>query len=74
MVAFIVIISVFLTIWFFWRSLYLPELKSHARYLTSELRLINSVKEDWQDDLNVQRWVYNHSHVVVVDNPNDSHK
>ena len=71
MVAFIVIISVFLTIWFFWRSLYLPELKSHARYLTSELRLINSVKEDWQDDLNVQRWVYNHSHVVVVDNPND---
>ena len=71
MVAFIVIISVGLSIWFFWRSLYLPELKSHARYLTSELRLINSVKRDWQDDLNVQRWVYNHSHVVVVNNPND---
>ncbi len=70
-VAFIVIISVGLSIWFFWRSLYLPELKSHARYLTSELRLINSVKQDWQDDLKVQRWVYNHSHVVVVNNPND---
>lgn len=70
-VAFIVIISVCLTIWFFWRSLYLPELKSHARYLTSELRLINSVKEDWRDNPAIQRWVYDHSHVVVVDNPND---
>ena len=37
MVAFIVLISVSLSILFFWRSLYLPELKNHARYLTSEL-------------------------------------
>ncbi len=71
MVAFIVIISVFLTIWFFWRSLYLPELKSHARYLTSELRLIKSVKQDWQNDIKVQRWVYQHSHVVVIDNADE---
>lgn len=71
MVTFIVFISVSLSIWFFWRSLYLPELKSHARYLTSELRLINSVKQDWEGNLEVQRWVYDHSHVVVVDNPND---
>lgn len=71
MVAFIVIISVGLSIWFFWRSLYLPELKNHARYLTSELRLMNSVKEDWQDNPRVQQWVYQNSHVVVVDNPSD---
>lgn len=71
MVAFIVIISVGLSIWFFWRSLYLPELKSHARYLTSELRLINSVKEDWRDNPQVSQWIYQHSHVVVVDNPSD---
>lgn len=70
-VAFMVIVSVSLTIWFFWRSLYLPELKSHARYLTSELRLMNSVKKDWQDNPQVQRWVYQHSHVIVVDNPVD---
>ena len=70
-VAFIVIISVGLTVLFFWRSLYLPELKSHARYLTSELRLIKSVKQDWQNDLKVQRWVYQHSHVVVIDNPDE---
>ncbi|TXD96178.1 HAMP domain-containing protein [Psychrobacter frigidicola] len=71
MVAFIVIISVGLTIWFFWRSLYLPELKSHARYLTSELRLVGSVKKDWQNNPEVQQWVYEHSHVVVVDNSSD---
>lgn len=71
MVAFIVIISVSLSIWFFWRSLYLPELKTHARYLTSELRLVSSVKEDWQNTPEVRQWVYQHSHVVVVENPAD---
>ena len=71
MVAFIVIISVGVSILFFWRSLYLPELKSHARYLTSELRLMNSVNKDWKDNPEVRQWIYQHSHVVVVDNPSD---
>ena len=71
MVAFIVLISVSLSILFFWRSLYLPELKNHARYLTSELRLINSVNEDWQYRPDIRQWVYQHSHVVVVNNPSD---
>lgn len=71
MVAFIVIISVGLSIWFFWRSLYLPELKNHARYLTSELRLMNSVRKDWQDNPKMQQWVYQNSHVVVVNNASD---
>ncbi|WP_407074450.1 ATP-binding protein [Psychrobacter sp. CAL346-MNA-CIBAN-0220] len=71
MVTFIVIISVSLSIWFFWRSLYLPELKSHARYLTSELRLMSAVKKDWQNNLEIQQWFYQHSHVVVVNNPID---
>ncbi|MBO6226009.1 MAG: two-component sensor histidine kinase, partial [Psychrobacter sp.] len=65
MVSFIVLISVSLSILFFWRSLYLPELKNHARYLTSELRLMISVNEDWKDQPEVRRWVYEHSHVVV---------
>ncbi len=71
MVAFIVIISVSLSIWFFWRSLYLPELKTHARYLTSELHLISNVKKDFKDNPAMRQWVYQHSHVVVVDNPSD---
>lgn len=71
MVTFIVVISVGLSIWLFWRSLYLPELKTHARYLTSELHLISSVKKDWRDNQAMRQWVYEHSHVVVVDNPRD---
>lgn len=70
-VTFVVIISVSLSIWFFWRSLYLPELKNHARYLTTELRLINSVKKDWKDDPDIRQWIYQHSHVVMVENPSD---
>ncbi len=71
MITFIVIISVSLSIWFVWRSLYLPELKTHARYLTTEMRLINSVKEDWQSNPEIRQWIYEHSHVVVVENPSD---
>ncbi|MGM8887593.1 histidine kinase dimerization/phospho-acceptor domain-containing protein, partial [Psychrobacter sp. 1U2] len=50
---------------------YLPELKNHARYLTSELRLMNSARIDWQDNPKMQQWLYRNSHVVVVDNPSD---
>ena len=50
---------------------HLPELKNHARYLTSELKLINSVNKDWQARPEVRQWIYRHSHVVVVDNPSD---
>lgn len=71
MVMSIVIISVGLTLWFFWRSLYLPELKNHARYLTSELRLIKSTRQDWQSQPEFQQWIYNHSHVIVVDDPSE---
>ena len=71
MVAFIVIISVGLSIFFVWRSLYLPELKNHARYLTSELQLMNSARKDWRNNPEVRQWIYQHSHVIVVDNPSD---
>jgi len=71
MVVFIVFISVSLSILFFWRSLYLPELKNHARYLTSELQLINSVNKDWEGRPDVRQWIYQHSHVVVVNNPSE---
>lgn len=71
MVTFIVIISVGLSILFFWRSLYLPELKTHARYLTTELQLISSVKKDWQNTPEFRTWIYEHSHVAVVENPSD---
>lgn len=67
MVMSIVIISVGLSLWFFWRSLYVPELKNHARYITSELNLISNSHRDWQQHPEIQQWIYQNSHVVVVE-------
>lgn len=71
MVMFIVIISVGLSIWLFWRSLYLPELKNHARYLTTELQMVNNIRRDWMDQPKVIEWLLRHSHITVVENERD---
>ncbi len=46
MVVFVVFVSIGLTIWLFWRSLYLPELKSHARYLATELAILDEISKN----------------------------
>ena len=40
-VSFIVFMSSAVSLWLFWRSLYLPELKNHASYLASEIKLLD---------------------------------
>lgn len=42
LVLFIVFFSLFMSLWFFWRTLYLPEIQQHARYLGVELEMINN--------------------------------
>lgn len=71
LLTFIVAMSVGLSIWLFWRSLYLPELKNHASYLASELELIHSSRTEWADNADVQAWLIKHTHITVVDNPDD---
>ncbi|MDY3306903.1 ATP-binding protein [Psychrobacter sanguinis] len=61
--------SVVVSIWFFWRSLYLPELKNHARYLTTELKLITATREHWGENEEVRQWILANNHVVVVEDP-----
>ncbi len=46
MVIFVVLISVSLTAWLLWKSLYLPELKSHARYLATELAILDEISNN----------------------------
>lgn len=65
-VIFIVFTSIAVTIWLFWRSLYLPELKNHASYLVSEIKLIDSMHNDWADNPAVQQWIDAHTHIKVV--------
>lgn len=42
LVGFIVFFSLFMSLWFFWRTLYLPEIQQHARYLAIELDIIHN--------------------------------
>ena len=68
-VMLMVTVSVVVSIWFFWRSLYLPELKNHARYLTTELKLITATREHWGENEEVRQWILANNHVVVVEDP-----
>ena len=71
MVIFIVFVSVMLSIWLFWRSLYLPELKNHAGYLANELKLLHSAQDHWQDNPEVSKWLKDNIHLSLVKNPAD---
>lgn len=69
-VMLMVVISVVVSIWFFWRSLYLPELKNHARYLTTELKLVTATREHWGENEEVRQWILANNHIEVVEDPN----
>lgn len=69
-VMLMVMISVVVSIWFFWRSLYLPELKNHARYLTTELKLVTATREHWGENKEVRQWILANNHIEVVEDPN----
>lgn len=71
MIGFIVMMSVMLSIWLFWRSLYLPEIKNHANYLASELDFLDKAKNRFVDDPANLNWFYTHSHIQVIDNADD---
>lgn len=71
MVIFIVFASVVLSIWLFWRSLYLPELKNHAGYLASELELLHTSRSQWSAHPEVQEWLAKQTHIQVVDDPEE---
>lgn len=43
LVLLVVLFSLFMSLWFFWRTLYLPEIQQHARYLAVELELVNNL-------------------------------
>lgn len=66
MVLFMVIISVALSMWFFWRSLYLPELQNHANYLANQLLMIEKAEKDWATEPNVKAWVLDNANLSIL--------
>lgn len=74
LVVFVVVFSLFMSLWFFWRTLYLPEIQQHARYLAVELELINNpdiriLHQGQQVD--VDTWLKNRIGIEYITNPSD---
>lgn len=62
MVMLMVFLSVNLTLWFFWRSLYLPELKNHANYIANQLVMLNALQEQPE----IKQLVIKASHIDII--------
>ncbi|MFW2177774.1 MULTISPECIES: ATP-binding protein [unclassified Moraxella] len=70
MVLFMVVASVLLSLWFFWRSLYLPELQNHATYLANQLLMLDKADKDFHQQPQLKQWVIQASHIEVITDPN----
>jgi len=74
LVLFIVFFSLFMSLWFFWRTLYLPELQQHARYLAIELELVNNpdIRILHRDsEVDVDTWLKNRIGIEYVTDPKE---
>lgn len=71
MVIFIVAASVGLSVWLFWRSLYLPELKNHATYIAGELQLIERIRQEYGSNSDLQAWLSTNTPLQIVENPSE---
>ncbi|MGL4023548.1 ATP-binding protein [Acinetobacter baumannii] len=69
-----VLFSLFMSLWFFWRTLYLPEIQQHARYLAVELELVNNpnIRIFHRDsEVDVDTWLRNRVGIEYVTNPKE---
>ena len=74
LVLFIVFFSLFMSLWFFWRTLYLPEIQQHARYLGVELEIINNpdLRIFHNDaEVDVDTWLKNRVGIEYITNPKE---
>lgn len=69
MVMLMVLVSVALSLWFFWRSLYLPELQNHATYLAHQLLMIDKADKDFKNNPELKNWIIDASHINVITAP-----
>lgn len=74
LVLFIVFFSLFMSLWFFWRTLYLPEIQQHARYLSVELEIINNPNLRIfhnNTEVDVDTWLKNRVGIEYITNPKE---
>ena len=71
MVMSVVMVSVVLSLWFFWRSLYLPELQNHANYLANQLLMLDKASRDFDQQPAMKAWVINAAHINLITDPKE---
>ncbi|OTG95621.1 ATP-binding protein [Acinetobacter sp. ANC 3832] len=72
LVLFIVFFSLFMSLWFFWKTLYLPEIQQHARFLAVELEMVNNPHLKIyhnETQLDVDEWLKQRVGVEYVTDP-----
>lgn len=72
MVVFVICFSLFMSLWLFWRTLYLPEIQQHSRYLAMQLDLLhNPALRVYHHDqeLDVDLWLKNRIGIEYVTDP-----
>ena len=74
LVLFTVFFCLFMSLWFFWRPLYLPELQQHARYLAIELELVNNpdIRILHRDtEVDIDTWLKNRIGIEYITDPKE---
>ncbi|OUY09243.1 two-component sensor histidine kinase [Acinetobacter populi] len=72
LVSLVVIFSLWMSLWFFWRTLYLPEIKQHARYLAVEIEMLNYSDVEiryQQQSTDLKAWLRDKMGIEIVKNP-----
>nr|WP_298892049.1 ATP-binding protein [uncultured Acinetobacter sp.] len=72
LVSIVVFFSLWMSLWFFWRTLYYPEIKQHARYLGVEIELLSyqDVKISYRENsVNLNNWLNERLGIAIVSDP-----
>lgn len=74
LVLLVVFFSLFMSLWFFWRTLYLPEIQQHARYLAVELELVNNPNIrilHGNNEVDIDTWLRNRVGIEYITDPKE---
>lgn len=72
LVSIVVFFSLWMSLWFFWRTLYYPEIKQHARYLGVEIELLSyqDVTINYRDtSVKLNDWLNERLGISIVSDP-----
>lgn len=72
LVSLVVLFSLFMSLTIFWRTLYLPEIRQHARYLANELDLLTQTDMQVVEDpfsFDVNSWLEQRVGIQIIRDP-----